>query len=226
LKWFQVIREFKNLLEVLERFKNVQLVINKMRGNLISLFIVTSLLFLTPSIFAYSVIEKTNPEGELYSVIGENRGCSVYADETFEISFEENVLIDDIFIDVCGNKNAFANTFDSEWNPYMEYKEGSFVCGFEDGCLLEVYCCSYSECVNDNVCKDNEGMFSKCKKIQCEEWKNEGYKCDVEGLEEKIPYQYSEISYCTKSSNNMIYIFIGVLVIIALVVIYLIRKKK
>jgi len=197
-----------------------------MRVKLISMIFTIFLLSLTPSILAYKITEeKPNSTGGLYSVIGVARDCSIYPDETFEVDSEENVVITDIFMQVCGDANAFANLFDSEWVPYMEYKDGSFKCIFEGGCLLEIYCCPYGECNEDNFCKKNEGIFSRCKTIQCGEWKNDGYKCDVKKLEEKIPYQYSEISYCTKSSNSLIYIPIAILVIIIIGVIYALKKK-
>jgi len=197
-----------------------------MKVNLISIAFAILFLLLIPSLLAYKITkDRPNSEGQLYSVIGKNKDCSVYADKTLEINVSENVLIKDIFIEACGNTNAFANTFDSQGDPYMEYKDGSFVCPFEEGCLLEVYCCPYSECTENKVCKDNKGIFSKCKTVQCEEWKNDGYKCDVGELEEKIPYQYPEISYCTESSIKPIYIFLGVLLIVILIVVYVLKRK-
>jgi hypothetical protein len=181
--------------------------------------ILTLVLF---TLLSVNVAALSRLDGPLYSKIGQNRACSVYPETAFEIQYQEEVNLGEKFEEVCGNIDALANIYNSNWDPYLEYKDGNLSCPFKNGCFLEIYCCPEKEC-NEN--KDCGGLFSKCEKVQCEEWKNGGYKCNVEGLEENIPYQYSEVNYCKSNPKIAFYVVALSILLLILIGIYLKKHK-
>ena len=175
------------------------------------------------------IIAQNNLEGELFSVIGGNRGCSEFPDRiSSEIIYEEEFDISKFIQESCGKGFGLVDTYDINWVPYKEYKDGIFRCPYENGCNAEVYCCPYGDCVDDSECRKNVGLFSKCKNVECLEWKNDGYKCEVNHLIEKnISYQYNELSYCTNSlKSNNVNIILIIVVLLLLVLFYKWRPFK
>ena len=163
---------------------------------------------------------------ELGSIIGGNRDCSKNPDNLFEINFSEIIDIEKIIFETCESGFGVVDSFDSDYIPYIEYKDGIFECFYEEGCFIEIYCCPYNECVVDNDCKKNKGILSKCEKIFCEN-NGEGYVCNVDSLIEKeILYQYSELNYCTESLKINIILFVIILIVIGLLITLFFNRKK
>jgi len=160
----------------------------------------------------------------MYSVIGNNWDCSIYPEKSMELGFGENLSIEEASINVCGNKNALINTYNSNWAPHLEYKNETFKCIFEEGCFVEIYCCPHAECETDEDCNKIEGQQSKCETKFCNPWK-EGYRCDIQELERGIPYQHSRVNHCTKNSDNSNYFVWGILIVV-LIFLYIKKRKS
>ncbi|MAH07267.1 hypothetical protein CMI38_03405 [Candidatus Pacearchaeota archaeon] len=185
------------------------------------------LVFLQILVLASLVFAQSGFEGELNSFVGANRECSKYPENTMlDININEKVDISKFIEESCPNGIGLVDTYDSEWNPLIEFKDDVFVCNLEEGCIAEVYCCPYDECVNNEDCRNAVGVLSRCTVASCDEW-GEGYRCDINRLTEKnISYQYNRFNYCTGvNSSNYNYKLGFVMIVIILVIIYFNRSR-
>lgn len=125
-----------------------------------------------------------------YSIVGDSRQCSRYADETLYFYTEGDIALMNIEgSDYCSSGYALLDVFVDNWKPYKEYKNdlNSFCDSDNEKCIVEVYCCDYDECDDDN---------------DCEDWYGTGSQCKTESANDpNIDYKYSTFKYCTEPGD-------------------------
>ena len=121
-----------------------------------------------------------------FSIVGDYRQCDRYPERTFTYEYGEAMYVDSA--DYCDSGYGLINFFTSGWNPVSEKRDDISISSCNvPPCHIEVYCCPFDECDDDNDCEDWYGSGSECKsKI---------------ANDPNINYEYSTFKYCTEPSE-------------------------
>lgn len=101
--------------------------------------------------------------GVEYSIVGDARSCDDYPERDWNNLQAGSYTV--VQIGAYCDDGGLIDTYSNGWNPYKEFgNDIGFTCTSANApCNIEIYCCPYGWCGNDDDCEDWVGGGSECE---------------------------------------------------------------